>query len=40
MWLFAFFGANCLTGTVFVWAYCVESKDKTEAEIHKDIMRA
>jgi len=40
MWLMIFFAANCLTGTVLCWAYCIETKDKSEKQIHKEFMKA
>lgn len=36
--LLYFFGGNCLAGSLLVWAYCIETKDKTDKEVHRDFM--
>lgn len=35
-----FFAVNCFTGAVLIWAFCVETKGKSQMEIHRDFVKA
>lgn len=35
-----FFAVNCFTGAVLIWVYCIETKGKTQMQIHRDFKNA